>query len=61
MMKEVLTLKKLSHPNTLRLYECFEYGSSFSIVVDLCAGGELFDCLHADGALVEKDAASVVK
>ena len=61
MMKEVMTLQKLDHPNILSLFACYEYKQSFSIVVDLCTGGELFDKLFNDGALPEADAATVIR
>ena len=61
MMNEVMTLKKLSHPNILQLFECYEYKNQFSMVLDLCTGGELFDKLYNDGALSEADASTIIK
>ena len=51
MMKEVMTLKKLSHPNVLRMFECYEHNNQCNIVVELCTGGELYDTLANEGAL----------
>ena len=61
MMKEVMTLRKLEHPNIVQLFECYEYNNQFSIVVDLCTGGELFDKLYTGGALRDADAATVIR
>ena len=36
-------LKKLDHPNILKIYEFYQDERSFYIVSELCSGGELFD------------------
>ena len=40
---EVATLKKLDHPNILKLYEVFEDDNDFFMVMELMQGGELFE------------------
>jgi len=39
--QEVAVLKKLDHPNVVRLIETFEDGRSIRLVMELCTGGEL--------------------
>eukprot|EP00746_Dinoflagellata_sp_MGD_P011722 gnl/MRDRNA2_/MRDRNA2_124708_c0_seq1.p1 gnl/MRDRNA2_/MRDRNA2_124708_c0~~gnl/MRDRNA2_/MRDRNA2_124708_c0_seq1.p1 ORF type:complete len:635 (+),score=141.77 gnl/MRDRNA2_/MRDRNA2_124708_c0_seq1:92-1996(+) len=43
LQKEVEVLRKLDHPNVLRLYESFEDGKTMYLVVELCKGGDLFE------------------
>lgn len=40
---EINILKKLDHPNILKLYEVFQDEKRYYIVTELCKGGELFD------------------
>lgn len=40
---EIGILKKLDHPNILKLYEVFQDDKRYLIVTELCKGGELFD------------------
>jgi calcium-dependent protein kinase len=40
---EIEILKKLDHPNILKLYEIFEDDKRFYLVTELCTGGELFE------------------
>jgi serine/threonine protein kinase len=35
-------LASLEHPHIVRMYECFEEGSTYYIVLELCRGGELY-------------------
>jgi len=49
-------MKKLDHPNILKLYETFEDSRYVYLVLDLCKGGELFDKITDVGNFSEKDA-----
>jgi len=40
---EINILKKLDHPNIIKLYEIFEDSSRYYLITELCKGGELFD------------------
>jgi len=40
---EISILKKLDHPNILKLYEVFEDDKRYYLVTEECKGGELFD------------------
>ena len=41
--KETGVLKKLDHPNIIKLYEMFEDDRKYYVVQELCKGGELYD------------------
>ena len=43
LLKDVEILKKLDHPNIIKVYEFYQDASNYYIVTDFCAGGELFD------------------
>lgn len=46
---EIGILKKLDHPNILKLYEVFQDDKRYFIVTELCKGGELFDEIVSQG------------
>ena len=43
LINEINSLKKLDHPNILKIYEFFEDENRYFIITDICLGGELFD------------------
>lgn len=45
LLKEVTILKRLDHPNIIRLYEMYEDARSFYLVTEYCEGGELYDAI----------------
>eukprot|EP00931_Biecheleriopsis_adriatica_P085110 TRINITY_DN5933_c0_g1_i3.p1 TRINITY_DN5933_c0_g1~~TRINITY_DN5933_c0_g1_i3.p1 ORF type:complete len:578 (-),score=167.09 TRINITY_DN5933_c0_g1_i3:168-1823(-) len=59
--QEIQILKDMDHPNIIKLFETFEDNRSFSLVMELCTGGELFDRIMEAGHFTEKDAAAVVQ
>lgn len=59
--KEVEILKKLDHPNILKIYEFYFDSKNFYIVTEYCKGGELFDKITELGSFSEKTAASIIK
>ena len=58
---EIINLKKLDHPNILKMYEFFEDEKRYYIVTDICKGGELFDEIKELGHFQEKDAALLIR
>ena len=42
LMNEINILRKLDHPNILKIFEFYSTKESYSIVTELCKGGELF-------------------
>lgn len=55
MNNEIGILRELDHPNIVKAYEVFQSKRQIQIVMDLCAGGDLF----ARGPYSEKQAASI--
>lgn len=58
---EIDILKKLDHPNVIKLYETFEDHKYVYLVMEICTGGELFDRIKEAGCFTEKFAARVFK
>ena len=58
---EAQVLKKLDHPNILKIYECFRYNEFYFIIFEMCRGGELFDEIVAKDGLSEIEAAVIIK
>jgi len=54
-------MKKVDHPNILKLYEVYEDDEFFWLVLELVEGLELFDKIVDRGNYSEKDAANIVK
>lgn len=44
-LKEIKILKKLDHPNIVKIYEYFENLNYFFIVMEYLGGGELFEMI----------------
>ena len=43
LFSEMLILKKLDHPNIIKLYELYEDTNNYYLITEYCGGGELFD------------------
>ena len=43
---EINILKKLSHPNIVRIYEFYETKNCFYLINEFCSGGELFNYIN---------------
>ena len=59
--QESTILKRLDHPNILKLYEVFEDDKRYYLVTELCKGGELFDEIITKVNFSEKEAAATVQ
>ena len=53
-------LKKIDHPNILKLYEIFEDSKNYYLVTEYCKGGELFDEIIKKKTFSEADAANII-
>mmetsp|Transcript_18514 Transcript_18514/g.8641 ORF Transcript_18514/g.8641 Transcript_18514/m.8641 type:complete len:99 (+) Transcript_18514:186-482(+) len=53
-------LKKMDHPNILKLYEFFVDDNCYYLVTELCTGGELFDRITNEGNMNETKAANIM-
>jgi serine/threonine protein kinase len=59
--REMGNMKKVEHPNVLRLREVFDTDTELAMVMDLVAGGELFYKIVERGNYSEKDAAHIIR
>lgn len=59
--REIDVLRLLSHPNVVRLRETFEDTYTIEIVMDLIAGGELFEVIVEKGFFSEDDSAFLIR
>jgi len=59
--KEIHILRKLDHPNIIKVFEFYNHKSEFYIISELCEGGELFDRIIKLKKFTEKLAANVMK
>lgn len=58
--REIQIMKKLNHPNILKLYEVYEDEEQFYLVMELVKGKELFDKIVDRGMYSERDAARII-
>lgn len=58
-LQEVEIMKKLDHPNVLKLYEYFIDEDDVNLVTEICKGGELFDRIVEKEFYPEVDAAQI--
>jgi calcium/calmodulin-dependent protein kinase I len=59
--REIQIMKKLDHPNILKLFAVYEDESQFYLVMELVRGKELFDKIVEKGMYSEKDAANIIR
>ena len=53
---EIAFLKKLRHPNIIKIYDILENANNYYIAMELCANGELFSLIVKSKRLPEKTA-----
>jgi calcium-dependent protein kinase len=58
--KELEISACLDHPSIVKLFDVFEDRHFYYLVLELCAGGELFDAIVAKGSFSERDASCVM-
>jgi len=58
--RELTILKKIDHPNIIKLYDYFETHSKYYLIFELATGGELFNRICDQGTFTEKDAAIII-
>uniref|UniRef100_A0A3Q2Z3C9 Protein kinase domain-containing protein n=1 Tax=Hippocampus comes TaxID=109280 RepID=A0A3Q2Z3C9_HIPCM len=59
--REVDILKEIRHPNIIALHEVFENKADVILILELVAGGELFDFLAEKESLSEEEATQFLK
>ena len=58
---EVAILKRLDHPNIIRLYEVFESEKHFLMVMEYASGGDLLQYVKKKKRLDEQQAKSIFR
>ena len=58
---EVQLLKKLDHPNIIKLYEVYETEKTIYLVTEVCEGGELFYLIVEKKFLTEAQTAVIMR
>ena len=58
---EVEILSTIDHPNIVKIYEIFDQGDSIYLVLELLAGGELFDRIVDKEHYSEKEACDTIR
>lgn len=61
LMKEIAVMRLMDHPNIIKLYETFEDQKFVYLVMELCEGGELFDCVADAGHFTECQVAIIMQ
>ena len=59
--QEIAIMKMMDHPNIIKLYESFEDQRNIYLVMELCAGGEVFDRIIDNGSFTEVLAATLMQ
>jgi len=59
--REIDIMKKVSHPNVLKLREVYETEETIALVMELVTGGELFYKIVEKGNYSSRDAANIVR
>ncbi|XP_076853731.1 death-associated protein kinase 1 [Brachyhypopomus gauderio] len=59
--REVSVLREIQHPNVIALHDVFENKSEVILILELVAGGELFDFLAEKESLSEEEATEFLK
>ncbi|OII72514.1 calcium calmodulin dependent protein kinase [Cryptosporidium ubiquitum] len=59
--REILIMKRLDHPNIIKLFEVFEDTNYLYFVMEICTGGELFDRIIKRGHFSERYAAVIMR
>jgi len=59
--REVENLRKLDHPNILKLYDVYETQDEVFLVMELVVGQELFDKIIEKGNYSERDASTIIR
>jgi len=59
--REITNLKKVAHPNIMKLYGVFEDNDELYLVMELIEGQELFDKIVERGHYTEKDASNIIR
>jgi calcium-dependent protein kinase len=59
--KEIEILRRVDHPNVIKLYEVYENDLYVHLILEYLKGGELFQLIQKKGIYSEKDASIAIK
>ena len=59
--REINSLKRLDHPNIMKVLEFYQDDNSYYLILEYCEGQELFDYLINKGTFNEKNACFILK
>jgi calcium-dependent protein kinase len=59
--QEIAIMRKLDHPNIVKLYSEFEDQANIYLVLELCSGGDLYDRVISMGHLKERQVAVLMR
>ena len=59
-INEIEVLKKLDHPNIVKIFEFFIENDGYYLITEFCEGGELFDAIKQNGSFSEPVAANIM-
>jgi calcium-dependent protein kinase len=57
---EINNMKRVDHPNIVKLFEFFEDEECFYMVTEYCSGGQLFESIVKKKKFTENEAASIM-
>ena len=58
---EIELLKRLDHPNIIKINEFYQDEDRYYLVTEICTGGELYDQITLQGCIQEKDTAIIIQ
>jgi calcium-dependent protein kinase len=61
LQQEIAIMKLMDHPNIIKLFETYEDKHFIYLVMEICTGGELFDCIIEAGHFSEREAAALMQ
>lgn len=61
LLNEANILRKLDHPNIIKLYEVLETKTHLHLIQDLCTGGTIIDRIISQTYITEKQAAGYMQ
>lgn len=61
LQNEIKMMLALDHPNIVRLFQVFEDRQFIYLILELCAGGELFERIYREGKFSERVSALVME
>jgi serine/threonine protein kinase len=59
--QKIISLKRINHPNIVKLYDIFQQEKKLYIVMEHVEGIKLFDYIHQKDSLTEYEASDIVK